>query len=270
MGRPFRALRSGPQTRLRRGRHRRRHRRADLRQPPGTRGAARPVDRAALHGRRLLQHVPAQRLHLRRRHPLLSPARQPADDDRPAPAGPRHHHRLGQDGPGRQFPFPGRLPLRRARRLRYAIWRSSRRRSQTKRARSTTSSPSCARPICSACCTTSVAAIPAQLDAVSRPHRAQALDRYFRHPKLKLLLTADCPHWGSPPARTSFVFDSMLRLSYFLGNYYPRGGSQAFADELAQRFEEQGGHILMHALVTRILVQHETAYGVEVETRPRA
>src|SRR5215475_11745346 len=91
------------------------------------------------------------------------------------------------------------------------------------------------------------------------------LDRYFHDPKLKLLLTADCPHWGSPPSRTSFVFDSMLRLSYFLGNYYPQGGSQAFADELAQRFTELGGHILMHALVTRILVQHETAYGVEVE-----
>jgi phytoene dehydrogenase-like protein len=94
----------------------------------------------------------------------------------------------------------------------------------------------------------------------------QMLDRHFRHRKLKLLLTADCPHWGSPPSRTSFVFDSMLRLSYFLGNYYPRGGSQAFADELAYRFTEQGGHILMQSLVTRILVQHDTAYGVEVET----
>ena len=62
----------------------------------------------------------------------------------------------------------------------------------------------------------------------------QALDRWFRDPKLKLLLTADCPHWGSPPGRTSFVFDSMLRLSYFLGNYYPKGGSQAFADDLAR------------------------------------
>ncbi len=92
------------------------------------------------------------------------------------------------------------------------------------------------------------------------------LDRYFRDPKLKLLLTADCPHWGSPPSRTSFVFDSMLRLSYFLGNYYPRGGSQAFADELAQRFEAMGGHILLQSLVTRILVKQQTAYGVEVET----
>ena len=105
-----------------------------------------------------------------------------------------------------------------------------------------------------------------QLNAYRDLTVQQVLDRYFRHPKLKLLLTADCPHWGSPPSRTSFVFDSMLRLSYFLGNYYPRGGSQTFADELAQRFAEAGGHILMHALVTRILVQQETAYGIEVET----
>ncbi|MEO1369918.1 MAG: NAD(P)-binding protein, partial [Acidobacteriota bacterium] len=71
-----------------------------------------------------------------------------------------------------------------------------------------------------------------------------ALDRHFADPALKLLLTADCPHWGGPPERTSFVFDSMLRLSYFLGNYFPRGGSQAFADELARGFEAAGGHIL--------------------------
>lgn len=94
----------------------------------------------------------------------------------------------------------------------------------------------------------------------------QALDHYFRNPKLKLLLAADCGHWGSPPCRTSFVFDSMLRLSYFLGNYYPCGGSQAFSDELAQRFEEYGGHILMSSLVRQILVRDGRACGVEVET----
>ncbi len=94
----------------------------------------------------------------------------------------------------------------------------------------------------------------------------EALDRYFRNEKLKLLLAGDCGHWGSPPCRTSFVFDSMLRLSYFLGNYYPRGGSQAFADELARRFEELGGQILMRSLVRRILVSKGSACGVEVET----
>src|SRR5713226_7238983 len=93
----------------------------------------------------------------------------------------------------------------------------------------------------------------------------EALDQHFQNEKLKLLLAADCGHWGSPPSRTSFVFDSMLRLSYFLGNYYPRGGSQAFADELALRFEESGGHILMGSTVRRILARNKTATGVEVE-----
>jgi phytoene dehydrogenase-like protein len=96
----------------------------------------------------------------------------------------------------------------------------------------------------------------------------QVLNQCFRNRKLKLLLAADCGHWGSPPGRTSFVFDSMLRLSYFLGNYYPRGGSQAFADELALRFEELGGHILMSSSVKRIVARKRTACGVEVLAGP--
>jgi phytoene dehydrogenase-like protein len=92
------------------------------------------------------------------------------------------------------------------------------------------------------------------------------LNKYFRSDKLKLLLTGDIGHWGSPPSRTSFVFDSMLRLAYFLGNYYPRGGSQVFVDELAQKLEEAGGHILMGSTVRRILVRNQAAGGVEVET----
>jgi phytoene dehydrogenase-like protein len=95
----------------------------------------------------------------------------------------------------------------------------------------------------------------------------QALDRWFTDPKLKLLLTADCPHWGSPPGRTSFIFDSMLRLSYFLGNYYPKGGSQAFADELARCFEARGGEILMRTRARRILIEGGAARGVEFEVR---
>lgn len=94
----------------------------------------------------------------------------------------------------------------------------------------------------------------------------QVLDREFRDRKLKLLLAADCAHWGSPPSRTSFVFDSMLRLSYFLGNYYPEGGSQAFADDLARIVEENGGDILLRSLVERILVEDDTAVGVAIAT----
>ncbi|MBT5871805.1 MAG: NAD(P)/FAD-dependent oxidoreductase [Candidatus Latescibacteria bacterium] len=105
-----------------------------------------------------------------------------------------------------------------------------------------------------------------QLDPYRDLTVRQMLDRYFRNPKLKLLLTADSPHWGCPPCRTSFVFDSMLKLSYFLGTYYPRGGSQVFSDEIAQRFEESGGHILLNSLVRRIQVKDGRVCGVEIET----
>src|SRR5258708_10879522 len=96
----------------------------------------------------------------------------------------------------------------------------------------------------------------------------EALDQHFQNQKLKLLLAADCGHWGSPPCRTSFVFDSMLRLSYFLGHYYPPGGAQAFAAEVALRFEQMGGDILMSSTVKHILTRNGTASGVEIEVGP--
>src|SRR5437879_13922322 len=84
----------------------------------------------------------------------------------------------------------------------------------------------------------------------------QKLDELFRDPRLKAILMADAPHWGSLPNRTSYVFDAMLRLSYFLGNYYPKGSSQKFADDLGRAFTALGGKILKCAEVERINTEH--------------
>ncbi|MEQ1824608.1 MAG: NAD(P)/FAD-dependent oxidoreductase [Pirellula sp.] len=93
-----------------------------------------------------------------------------------------------------------------------------------------------------------------------------ALNQYFVSEKLKLLLTADCPHWGSTPSQTSFIFDSLLRLSYFEGNYFPVGGSQKFADDLAGQFQLRGGEILMNSLVRSIVVSNDQATHLEIES----
>lgn len=95
-----------------------------------------------------------------------------------------------------------------------------------------------------------------------------ALERHFRDRRLKLLLAADCGHWGSPPERVSYVFDSMLRVSYFLGNYYPVGGSQIFADDLGRRLEALGGHVMLRTMAKRIVVESGRAVGVELESGP--
>ena len=94
----------------------------------------------------------------------------------------------------------------------------------------------------------------------------EKLDEHFRDRRLKAVLMADTPHWGSLPDRTSYLFDAMLRLSYFLGNYYPRGGSQKFADDLGRVLEARGGRILKCASVERVLIENGKAQGVRIRT----
>src|SRR5207253_673989 len=95
------------------------------------------------------------------------------------------------------------------------------------------------------------------------------LGRYFCDPRLKALLMADTPHWGSLPSRTSFIFDAMLRLSYFLGNYYPKGSSQKFADDLGRGIEAHGGRILKCAAVESIVTAGDAVRGVAIRTFAR-
>jgi prolycopene isomerase len=97
----------------------------------------------------------------------------------------------------------------------------------------------------------------------------QKLEEHFRDPKLKATLMADHSHWGSLPSQTSFLFDSMLRLSYFLGNYYPKGSSQAFADDLGEVLRSRGGDILLYTMAEKILIEKDRAVGVAVCTRSR-
>src|SRR5712692_9641829 len=94
----------------------------------------------------------------------------------------------------------------------------------------------------------------------------QKLDEHFRDPRLKAILMADTPHWGSLPNRTSYLFDALLRLSYFLGNYYPKGSSQKFADDLGRGLEARGGHILKCASVDKIIIENGAAAGVRIST----
>ena len=98
---------------------------------------------------------------------------------------------------------------------------------------------------------------------------AEKLDQHFRDRRLKTLLMADAPHWGSLPHRTSFLFDAMLRHAYFLGNYYPKGGSQRFADDLSKTLERRGGKVLRCAEALRILVEKGKASGVLIRTLSR-
>lgn len=97
----------------------------------------------------------------------------------------------------------------------------------------------------------------------------EKLNEHFTDPKLRALLMADTPHWGGLPSRTSYIFDAMLRLSYFLGNYYPKGSSQKFADDLGRGIESRGGKILKCAAVESIRISGGVVRGVRISTVSR-
>ncbi len=105
-----------------------------------------------------------------------------------------------------------------------------------------------------------------QVEKLEKHSMVGKLNEHFRDPRLRTLLMGDAPHWGSLPDRTSYVFDAMLRLSYFLGNYYPKGSSQKFADDLGRVFTEKGGKILKCADVQRILTEGGKCKGVRLQT----
>ncbi len=105
-----------------------------------------------------------------------------------------------------------------------------------------------------------------QAEKLERFSMAEKLEQHFRDPRLRILLMGDAPHWGSSPERTSYIFDAMLRLSYFLGNYYPKGSSQKFADDLGRVFTEKGGKILKCAEVSQILTAGGKCRGVRIRT----
>ena len=65
---------------------------------------------------------------------------------------------------------------------------------------------------------------------------------------------------------TSYIFDAMLRLSYFLGNYYPKGGSQKFADDLGRAITGRGGKMLRCAAVEANCERGGAVRGVRIRT----
>jgi prolycopene isomerase len=105
-----------------------------------------------------------------------------------------------------------------------------------------------------------------QADRLEKFTMTEKLDEHFRDPRIKAILMGDTAHWGSLPNRTSYLFDAMLRLSYFLGNYFPKGGSQAFADDLGAALESRGGKVLKCAAAQEILIEDGKACGVRIET----
>jgi phytoene dehydrogenase-like protein len=94
---------------------------------------------------------------------------------------------------------------------------------------------------------------------------AEMLDRFFDDPRLKLGLSGQWGYLGSPPQELSAVGMCQMIVNYWRdGAYYPRGGTQAFADAIAARFVASGGDLLVSTAVRDVLVDGTRATGIRL------
>lgn len=92
----------------------------------------------------------------------------------------------------------------------------------------------------------------------------EVLSKLTDNEKLLGVLTAQYGDYGLPPSQSSFYMHALLANHYMDGAGYPVGGAGRIAETVEPVIERAGGTILCMAEVQKIIVQHNTAIGVEM------
>ncbi len=90
---------------------------------------------------------------------------------------------------------------------------------------------------------------------------AQYLSR-FQDERLRAILSAQWPDFGSPPSESAFGFHSTVTADYFDGAYVPSGGGKRIAESIQATIEENNGRCLVNHEIKEILVQEGKVAGV--------
>ncbi|HLG30477.1 MAG TPA: NAD(P)/FAD-dependent oxidoreductase [Candidatus Brocadiales bacterium] len=94
----------------------------------------------------------------------------------------------------------------------------------------------------------------------------ETLDEFSDNDELKMLLSAQWGYVGSPPNEVSSIGMCQMLVNYLKdGAYYPKGGTQKFADAITKRFTELGGQLLLSSKVEKILLNNKAVTGVKLE-----
>lgn len=93
------------------------------------------------------------------------------------------------------------------------------------------------------------------------------MERRFRDPALRALLTTHWGDYGVEPARSAFVAHAMIVCHYMDGAWFPRGGSGQIARMIEERIRVTGGEIRLCQDVDDILIDNGRAVGVRVTDR---
>ena len=93
---------------------------------------------------------------------------------------------------------------------------------------------------------------------------AHYMNRRFRDPALRTLLTTHWGDYGVEPERSAFVAHAMIVGHYMNGAWFPRGGSGQISRMIEEKIRANGGEIRVSQSVEEILVENDRAVGVRV------
>ena len=93
---------------------------------------------------------------------------------------------------------------------------------------------------------------------------AHYMNRRFRDPALRTLLTTHWGDYGVEPERSAFVAHAMIVGHYMNGAWFPRGGSGQISRMIEENIRANGGEIRVSQSVEEILIENDRAVGVRV------
>lgn len=93
--------------------------------------------------------------------------------------------------------------------------------------------------------------------------------RYTKDPLLSAVLNVQCGDHGLPPGKASFIVHCSVMDHYAQGGFYPMGGGSGIVKAMTTAIKKLGGRVRVEAPVQKILVENNTAKGVELQNGER-
>lgn len=93
------------------------------------------------------------------------------------------------------------------------------------------------------------------------------LERQFRDPQLRAVVTSQWADYGMPPGQSAFATHAVIATHYLNGAWYPAGGAGEIAKSTGAVIRAAGGELLPNHEVTGIVLKRDRAVGVEVYVR---
>lgn len=92
------------------------------------------------------------------------------------------------------------------------------------------------------------------------------INRHVKDPMVQVVLNVQCGDHGLPPAKASFIVHSSVMGHYSDGGFYPMGGGSGIVKAMTNAIKRHGGEVRVKMNVKKILVENNTAQGVELDT----